>query len=185
MLSVIPVSHQNCPIFPRVYTIAVLHIILPLSNVFLTAIVESERTVAMSLVVLKVPFVRVSVLILDTGTRTSPFIVFPWTLVSSISPCVSTVTLLLIVFPITIVYSNLALAFFIRHFTLTLSLAVFPPAFIRVSIRVCEHTFARLFAINPVTFVRTPFISPSQFASIMKLVILEKPIIYATIMESV
>ena len=184
MLSVIPVSLQNCPISPRVYTIAVLHIILPLSNVFLTAIVESERTVAMSLVVLKVPLVRVSVLIRDTGTRTSPFIVFPWTLVSKISPCVSTVSLLLIVFPITIVFSNLALVFFIRHFTLTLSLVVFPPAFIRVSISVCVHTVARLFAIRPVAIVII-LCSPSQFASSMELVILEKPFICATIMQFV
>ena len=108
MLSVIPGSLQNGPIFPRVITSAVLHIIPPLSLV-LTAIAVSERTLAISLVVLKVPIVLVTVWIVKK-TFTNLFIVFPWTYVGcSIRPRVSSLTMLLIVHPITIVCDSLAL----------------------------------------------------------------------------
>ena len=181
MLTVLPVSLQNAPILPLVLTIAVFQIILPLSKV-LTAIAVSELTLAMSLVVLKVPFVLASaVCIVNTGICTNLFIVFPWTYVGcSIRPGVSTASMLLIVHPITIVCDSLALVLPPRHFALSMPHVVFPLACIlAASISVCENTFARLFAIHPVAIVKSPC-SPSQFASSMKLVILEQPFIFAS-----
>jgi len=179
MLTVFPGSHQFGTIWPRVRTFAVLQIVNPLSYVF-TFIVERERTLAMSLAVLEIAFVRAFVAIFKTGTRTSHLIVFEATYVlRAIRPRVSTGAILFIVLPLTIVCALLP-----RHFALTWPFVVFPFPGVNASIRERERSLALLDALLPVAFIKTP-ISPGQFSLSTKLIILEIAFVKATIRECV
>jgi hypothetical protein len=184
MLTVFPGSHQFGTIWPRVCTFAVLHIVHPLSFVS-TAIVERERTVAMSLVVLEIAHVKATVAIVKTGTRTSHLIVYEATYeFRAIRPRVSPVASLLIVYPITFV-CEFALALLPRHFALSRPFVVSPLSGVNASIWEHERSLALLDALLPVAMVRTLIISPGQFSLSTKLIILEIAFVEATIGECV